>query len=512
MITTGELYFQAFDFGENKFKELSTLSPGSSGIYLAYNYGDIYSTIPSEKTYYSGLYIPYFKSEKIYTYPVMIGQLVRSVGPGVNIGEWNLTDSPYTMRKTGDSGEIIVGEKNYLISGVDNVILGHRNSAWKSKGIFINGTSNLVENSRYMIVNGATNSISGLFLVNLLGKNNALYASNDIEGLTLGQAGLFSGQTSIKVTLVGDYNFIESGVYRVDSFGDQNYFAKVRNILNFGHYNHAYDTSGDFNLMVGQRNDLTHTLDGSLIGTENSLYSAQGDFVVGRSNGIDISYYNSIFGSNNSLYSGQRNLVVGNLNTANSSYENIFGSNNKIDTNSFGNSIYGSQNNLSGVKGNFILGSSNSLDKSVLFDIGPVSLYEGKFYNAQITFPFSSPVFRWGTYATGFDTGSANANYIIGQSNGLFLNNNSYIFGGNNQLVDNTDIYTIGKSNTIVNNTNSYVFGYNNKITGSKDSIFVGFNFGSGNSTITGVGIKITPSGVDIYGNLRVNGTKLNVP
>jgi hypothetical protein len=508
MITTGKVYIQTYNIGENKFEELKS---NTSGIYLVYNSGDIYSNTPSDKTYYSGLYIPYFKSEKMYTYPVMIGQLVRSVGPGINIGEWNLTDSPYTMRRTGDSGEIIVGEKNYLISGVDNAIFGHRNSAWKSKAIFINGTSNLVENSKYVIMNGATNTISGLYLVNLVGKNNVLYAANDIEGITAGKAGLFSGHESIKVTLVGDYNLLDSGVYRIDSFGDQNYFAKAQNILNFGNYNHAYITSGNNNLMVGRRNDLTRSIDGTLIGNENSSLLAQGDFVVGRSNSINISYYNNLFGSSNSIYSGERNLIVGNLNTNNSSYQNIFGNNNEIiGSDSLYNEVLGNNNTLSGIRSSVILGSSNSLDKNVLLDIGPTNLYQGNLVNASINYSGPFPVLIYGTYAN--RTGISNGNYLLGQNNGLFLNNDSYILGRSNQIVDNTDNYTLGKSNRLINNTNSYVFGYNNQITGSRDAIFVGFNFQSGNGTISGVGIKITPSGLDIYGSLRVNGVQLNIP
>ena len=93
-------------------------------------------------------------------------------------------------------------------------------------------------------------------------------------------------------------------------------------------------------------------------------------------------------------------------------------------------------------------------------------------------------------------------------------NYSTHSLGVNNKLAGNSESLLVGRDNEFVLNTKSFAFGYNNRITGSRDSIFVGFNFISGTSSqgISGVGIKISPSGIDIYGTLRVNGVRLNIP
>jgi hypothetical protein len=497
MITTGKVYLQVYNRGENKFEEFQE-ALGASGIYVIYNSGDIYSDVPSNKIYYSGLQIPFFKAEKIITYPVQIGQMVRSVGPGINIGEWNLADSPYSIRITGDCGEVIIGEKNYLISGSDNCNIGHRNYVTSTRLVYLYGRANFIENSNYIVGVGANNYVSGFYLSNIFGKNNNLYSENNIEDVKQGNPAIYSGYQSSRVTMIGDYNNAFSGSYFIHTIGDANYFAKVNNLINYGNYNYARLTSGNNNAIFGYRNDISYGIDDTSIGNENTLSNATGDFVVGLSNVTDQSFYNYIFGSHNAINQGSNSIILGKNNSAVGTSETILGFNNQIDINSTNDTIVGDANLLSGTSNSYIIGSNNTSSKTVL----------GNVYGIRVV---NNEVVTLGPYAgsTGY---AGNNNFFVGNGNQSFLNQKTFAFGESNKLIDNSSSYILGSSNNFINNNSSYVFGYNNSITGSRDSIFVGFNFSSGNGTISGVGIKITPSGLDIFGTLRVNGVKLNVP
>jgi hypothetical protein len=112
---------------------------------------------------------------------------------------------------------------------------------------------------------------------------------------------------------------------------------------------------------------------------------------------------------------------------------------------------------------------------------------------------------------TGF---AGDYNYYIGDGNRNSANDYSFVLGQSNNLIDNFKSFVIGSDNKCVSNNNSYILGNSNAITGSKDSIFLGFNFRSGahSQGISGFGIKISPSGIDIYGKLRVNGVAINIP
>lgn len=497
MITTGKVYLQVYNAGENKFEEFKE-SLGCSGIYVIYNSGNIYSNVPSNKVYYSGLQIPFFKAEKIVTYPVQIGQMVRSVGPGINIGEWNLADSPYSIRITGDCGEVIIGEKNYLISGSDNCNIGHRNYVISTRLVYLYGRANYIENSNYIVGVGANNYVSGFYLSNIFGKNNNLFSENNIEDVKKGNPGVYSGYQSSRLTMIGDYNNALSGSYFIHTLGDANYFTKVSNLINYGNYNFAKLTSGSNNAIFGHRNDISYGIDGTSIGNENTLSNTTGDFIVGLSNVTDQSYYNYVFGAHNAVNQGLNNLIVGNNNNIVGASEIILGINNQIDINSVSDMVVGYNNLLSGTTNSYVIGSNNTSDKTVVENVYGINVVGGE-------------AVALGPYAG--STGSAgNNNFYVGNNNQSFLNEKTFIFGESNKLIDNSSSYVLGNSNNFINNNSSYVFGYNNSITGSRDSIFVGFNFSSGNGTISGVGMKITPSGVDIFGNLTVNGIKINVP
>ena len=56
------------------------------------------------------------------------------------------------------------------------------------------------------------------------------------------------------------------------------------------------------------------------------------------------------------------------------------------------------------------------------------------------------------------------------------------------------------------------MLGANNSITLNESGIFIGFNFKTTDGNISGIGINITPTGINLYGALRMNGVRMNVP
>jgi len=489
-------YIQVFDSTRNSFAEADRFS---SGIYLSYNSADINSNDPAGKVEYSGLKIPIFKTNVIISNPVLIGQLIASVGPGINIGEWNRTDSPYSMRYTGDGGEIAIGSSNFVISGIENMSLGHFNMSYQSKLINIYGKGNYADNSNYSWILGAYNFLSGISLSNILGKNNTLWANNNVEAFKKGDPAVFSGWSSYMINAIGDYNHIRSGAVELTSVGNYNQFTNSYNLRSYGNYNNAVLTTGFDNLMLGNRNNLNITFDGTTIGNENTISNSNGDLLFGKSNNSFSGYYNYIFGKNNTLDKSSENIIFGNSNTIFGSYNQIFGKNTTNYSNSFYDTVVGNTNFLSGTYNNYIFGSNNTSDSSILLEL------------AATDYPFLTGKFITSGQLTGF---GGDYNFYFGNSIRGTLNDNTFSIGESNNLINNYRTYSVGRNNQLVSNQNSYVFGYNNQITGSSNAIFVGFNFVSGRSTqgISGVGIKITPNGVDIYGTLRVNGTTMNVP
>lgn len=489
-------YIQVFDSAVNSFSEFDN---SYSGIYLSYNSGDLNSNNPAGKVAYSGLRIPIFKTNIIVANPVLIGQLITSLGPGINIGEWNRTDSPYSMRYSGDGGEIAIGSSNFVISGIENMSMGHFNMSFQSKLINIYGKANYADNSNYSWILGAYNFLSGISLSNVLGKNNILWANNNVEEYKQGDPAVFSGWSSYMINAIGDYNHIRSGAVELTVVGNYNQFTDNYNLRSYGNYNNAYSTSGFDNLILGNRNNLNVTFDATTIGNENIISNSNGDLLFGKSNNSFSGYYNYIFGKNNTLDRSLENTVFGNLNTILGSYNKIFGRNTINFSNSFYDTIVGESNSLSGTYNNYIFGSNNTSDSSILLEL------------AAANYPFLTGQFITSGQLTGF---GGDYNFYFGNSTRGTLNDNTFSIGESNNLINNYQTYSIGRNNQLVSNQNSYVFGYNNQITGSSDSIFVGFNFVSGKSTqgISGVGIKITPNGIDIYGRFRVNGTTMNVP
>jgi hypothetical protein len=489
-------YIQVFDSTRNSFTELDN---SSSGIYSSYNDADLYSNDPAGKVVYSGLKIPIFKTNVIISNPVLIGQLIASVGPGINIGEWNRTDSPYSMRLTGDGGEIAIGSSNFVISGIENMSLGHFNMSYQSKLINIYGKGNYADNSNYSWILGAYNFLSGISLSNVLGKNNTLWANNNVEAFKNGDPAVFTGWSSYMINTIGDYNNITNGAVELTSVGNYNQFTNSYNVRSYGNYNNSISATGYDNLMLGNRNNLNITFDGTTIGNENTISNSNGDLLFGKTNNSTNGYYNYVFGKNNALNTTSQNTIFGNSNTILGSYNQIFGRSITNFSNSLYDTVIGDTNSLSGTYSNYIIGSNNTSDSSILLEL------------AATNYPFLTGKFINNGAITGE---GGDYNFYLGNSIRGSMNDNTFSIGESNNLINNYRTYSIGRSNQLVSNQNSYVFGYNNQITGSSNAIFVGFNFISGTAGegIKGVGIKITPNGVDIYGTLKVNGTTMNVP
>lgn len=480
---------QFFDQSKNAFVETPE---GVTGIYVSYNSGDIDSLDPAGKVGYSGLNIPGFKNQIIIANPVQIGQLLYSEGPGINIGEWNAIASPYFIRETGDGGEIAIGTENGLISGSENTSIGNFNLTRQSKNMVILGRGNYADHCKYSYMLGAANTISGIFLSNILGKNNILLANNDVNSLSKGDLSVFSGYESTLFNVLGNYNLTTSGGVVVTMIGNYNNINQSSNTHVYGTLNNGLKMTGDYNTIVGNRNDGYESANVTLLGNENIAIKATGDFIVGKSNTTSNTYYNYIYGQVNDVSLGNFNTLFGNSNQILGSSNQIFGKNTVNYSNSVNSTIVGDTNYLSGDFNNYIFGSNNTSDGSILNE-------------TIIDFPPLTGI-RHRTSGIAGDY-----NYYIGDNNRSTANDYSFAFGESNDLIDNFKCFVMGADNKSVSNTNCYTLGNSNQITGTRDAIFIGFNFSTGHyandRSHGGVGIKITRNGIDIYGSLRVNGT-----
>ena len=89
-----ELYTQFYDSATNSFSEQEL-----TGIFFQFTTGDFNSTVLGDRTFFSGLRIPIFKTDRIITYPIIVGNSQTVDGPAINIGSYNLTWSPSIIRK-----------------------------------------------------------------------------------------------------------------------------------------------------------------------------------------------------------------------------------------------------------------------------------------------------------------------------------------------------------------------------------------------------------------------------
>ena len=489
-------YQQFLNTGGNGFIESPRELDSCSGIYISYNSGDIFSEIPSEQIAYSGINIPFFKTSMILTSPVVIGQPLYTVGPGINIGEYNAIDSPSYLRKiTGERGEIIIGAVNSIQSGIENVLIGNFNYLAKSQEVNVFGEDNYIDCSRYTYILGAKNFISGIYLSNILGKNNTLLAVNDIRGLSYGDPTVFTGYETRLININGDYNLVISGGISESVFGNNNNLTNSSYNYIYGNYNTMLNTTGDYNLTLGDKNNVYDCINISMIGNQNLSEQSYQDFIFGKSNKTEYSSLNFVYGYFNAIDGGSSNTVVGNSNEIFGSSNQVFGNNTVNFRNSVNSTIIGYNNKLSGDYNNYILGSNSSADSTILEE-------------TVEDFPYLIGVSNRTSGAGG------DYNYYIGDNNRNTANDYSFVLGESNNSIDNFKSFVIGSDNKSISNTNSYILGNSNQITGASNSIFLGFNFVSGTSDqgISGFGIKISPSGIDIYGKLRVNGVEMNIP
>jgi len=488
-------YQQFFDTDQQKFIESPRELDSTSGIYISYNSGNFDSLIPSEHISYSGLNIPFFQNSAIIANPVVFGQFLSTVGPGINIGEFNVIDSPSYLRRTGERGEIIIGGVNFIESGIENIAIGNFNRITKSKEMNVLGEDNYADCCRYTYILGAYNSLSGIFLSNVLGKNNRLYAVNDIRGLSPADPTVFSGYETRLININGDYNLIVSGGASETILGNSNTLSNSSFNYVYGNFNAMRSTTGDFNLALGDKNTVYECINISIIGNQNLSEQSYQDFIFGQSNKTEYSSLNFVYGFSNEIIGGSSNTVVGNSSHILGSFNQVFGNNTVNFQNSVNSTIIGYNNKLSGDYNNYILGSNTTADSTILEETAQDFLYlTGILYTT-----------------TGF---AGDYNYYIGDNNRNTANDYSFVLGESNNSIDNFKSFVIGSDNKSASNTNSYILGNSNQITGSSNSIFLGFNFASGTSEqgISGFGIKISPSGIDIYGTLRVNGAVMNIP
>ena len=484
------LYTQFYDSTINSFVEQKL-----TGISFEFTTGDFNSLIYGDRTFYSGLRIPIFKNDRIIAYPVIIGNSQTVDGPAINIGSYNLTWSPSIIRKYAWGPEIALGSSNLLLSGVGNVAIGHFNDFNRTQRMHMLGTYNYATQSIYSSVIGTYNQLSGFSESTVLGKNNYLYAKNNVEGL-LSAPGVsvstFSGYENYKVAVIGDNNSLFEGAGEVTLLGNYNQFTQSSGISCYGNANNFFETYGGNTYVIGFSNDINKSFNIYSIGDSNIFESANSDTVIGKLNYSTGSYMNYVFGGANSLEKSSNNIIYGNSNTILSSTNNsVFGSINTLGSGDE-NTIFGNNNVVSGANDNFIFGSQNSSDAALRTELANGHAFLTDRLNAS----------------------AGSSNYYMGQLVRGTDNYSTHSLGVNNKLAGNSESLLVGRDNEFVLNTKSFAFGYNNRITGSRDSIFVGFNFISGTSSqgISGVGIKISPSGIDIYGTLRVNGVRLNIP
>jgi len=499
---TGKIYLQNYVIPDNKFVELDSNISGISLLNQPRNY---YQKEPFRKESFTGLYIPSFATQQIFTYPVKIGQRNLIDCPGIVLGKYNLAISPEIVRYSGSFGEIIIGELNSSISGVSNSIIGLNNVSFRTFGAYVHGIDNTIKNSFYNTTVGSANYVSGIYASNVFGKGNVVFADylDDVEGNAKIQpvkVHSFSGYYSTNNSIFGDNNYLFSGGSNIVSLGHYNTLEASINLTNAGSLNNIYKVSGDNNLVVGHRNDLTESQDANLIGLENQNINTSRDFTVGLYNLNEFSSRNFIFGENNRIYSGFQNLIVGNLNDLKSNFDFVIGKGNVSNINTSDNLVFGKLNTLSGANNNLIIGEANRLDKNYITD--------AYFLPEGINTDSYNNIFL-GNSNKGFVTNSTD---IFGSSNRTIANTESKIIGNSNISIENDRGVILGSNNSVSGTVKNYTFGFDNYISNITSGIFIGFNFTRQNGNISGIGISITPTGINLYGALTVNGVRMNVP
>ena len=430
-MTTGNLYTQVFDPNLSKYQELqSDILP----VQIISQSGT--SKLPRT----TGLFIDSLNVNQISMYPINIGSINYSSGDGVNLGFSNLI---YNISPTGTLGTlhspINLGENN-LISGVECINLGYSNIKYGSWYSYSIGDKNTEIDTAQVHIIGRNNAASGLLYTKILGTSNLFQKSNNIPS---------TGIDLHHLMILGDNNFLRSGVRYVKILGNNNYLKSQANYITvIGDFNNIAKLSGDYNFILGRSNTIVSGRNIYTLGSSNQTFSSYDSYILGKSNALYSGNDNFIFGQFNQSIDGSGNNLIGNSNTFNGDRTNIYGNENDTSSDSFSNIILGNKNILSGNNNNVIIGLTNSDKKS----------------NGSLVIGNNN------------STSGNNNSYIIGQNNQYINNNNSYIFGNQNYAGTSDGSFVLGNSNSISGFQN-YVVGNNNIIrSGDYNSILLGIS------------------------------------
>jgi hypothetical protein len=457
-MTTGNIYSQVYDPALGKYKEIWT---GFQPIKVIRRYGDIFS---SKLLPYSGLSIGTLDSERILMYPIDIGSLNFNSGYGVTVGYSNQI---YNIAPTGglniEAAPISLGESN-LISGVESVIIGNGNVKYNSWYSYSLGKANTEQDTAQIYVIGRDNGFSGALEIRALGTNNFFMKSPTLPS---------SGIDVYNLTVIGDNNLFASGVRHVNLLGNNNSLTKQSNYLGiFGNQNTTSNTSGAYNLILGQSNSIESGDNIYVLGFSNVSRKCYDSYTLGRDNVFDSGDANLVLGRFNQSTNASGNNLIGNTNVFNGDNNNVFGNTNNISLDSVSNIIFGNTNEFSGSNNHLIFGLRNS-DQS------------------------SSALTVVGTDNT---TSSNSSSCIIGQNNEYISNNNSYVFGNQNSAENSNGSFVFGSANS-VSGFQNYIIGNNNTVrSGDFNSILIGIS-----STFTGDYKVASVNIVSVDSSIEVN-------
>ena len=479
-MTTGNIYSQVFNSQSGRFEELPT---GIIPIQVINRSGDIFS---SKLLPYRGLSISTLDTQRIIMYPIDVGSLNYNSGDGITIG---FSNQIYNISPTGlintEAASISLGENN-LISGVESVALGNRNGKYNSWYSFSLGNGNIEQDTAQIYAIGRDNAFSGAIEAKTLGFGNIFIKSNTLPS---------SGIDVYNLTVLGDLNTFISGVRYVNLLGNNNSLSTQSNYLGIvGNQNTTSNTSGDYNLILGQSNSIVSGDDIYVLGFGNVNRQSYDSYVLGKGNVLDSGNVNLVFGRFNQSIDGSGNNLIGNLNTFNGDSSNVYGNANNISSDSLSNIIFGNTNVLSGGNSNSIFGLRNSDEaSSASVVIGNDNL-----------------------------TTSNTTSYVIGQNNQYINNNNSYVLGNQNYAENSNNSFVVGSANS-VSGFQNYVIGNNNIIrSGDYNSILIGishqpatgdFNYKVASVNIASVNnrIEVTPSDIELTSTNRpkINGENI---
>jgi len=468
-MTTGNLYTQVFDPNLSKYQELqSDILP----IQIISQSGT--SKLPRT----TGLFIDSLNVNQICMYPINIGSINYSSGDGINLGFSNLI---YNISPTGAldtlPASINLGETN-LISGVQSINLGYSNIKYGSWYSYSIGEKNTEIDTAQVHIIGRNNAASGLLYTKILGTSNLFQKSNTIPK---------TGIDLYHLMVLGDNNFLRSGVRYVKILGNNNYLKNQANYITvIGDLNTIAKLSGDYNFILGKSNTIATGNNIYTLGFSNQTSSSYDSYILGKFNTLNSGNDNFIFGQFNQSIDGSGNNLIGNSNTFNGDSTNIYGNENSTSSDSFSNIILGNKNILSGNNNNVIIGLTNSDKKS----------------NGSLVIGNNNST-----------SGNVNS-YIIGQNNEYINNNNSYIFGNQNNAKTSDGSFVLGNSNSLSGFQN-YVVGNNNLIrSGDYNSILLGIshrpNTGDFNYKVASVNLasvdnllQVTPTDIKLVSTNR---------